>query len=433
MAVEVYETGYLFLTFTQRSGRKTSRGVQPMKKAGTYVKFGSLAEAPVPWAYNPIHDLESIWWLAAFFTLNKDIVLLPESHGEKLEGGHTLHMRTPGGVIPIPAEDAISVANRVSTQARIMRTLFHHSTKRQPTFANGLATLGLRLHPALEAAGLVEALDSIRIRLVTRYRDAEAALSKTSPLIGPAPDLCDDIMDILEDACGNLSMLSARVTVSDLARAAALSRNVSRLQITGGVDQAMSGIALMSIAEAPDVRQPQSETCNTDSLMDPTGVNLPVTADLTPPVSVPAPPTTQRRTRNPLQVAPSTRRLRSQDDVATTAQPAQPPPPPVVAAHPTTHTTNAGATNDPPPILPPPGGPGSAIQQPTVQMAPGTSRDGPSSGAKSKKPVASARTATRKNLTKSTREESGQAATRPSGSGGGVKGRGGGKKGGRKK
>ena len=31
--------------------------------------------APTPFRYNPLHDLESLWWIAAFFLFKRDVVL----------------------------------------------------------------------------------------------------------------------------------------------------------------------------------------------------------------------------------------------------------------------------------------------------------------------------------------------------------------------
>lgn len=429
MAVEVHETSYLFLKRAKRPDRQTPRGLQPLSKmprVGVYSDIPSMVQAPVPWAYNPIHDLESIWWLAVFFTLNKDVVLLSDS-GQKLEDGHALYVRTRDGEKLIPAEDAISGANRVAAQAAAMRTLFYHSTKRPSVLRGGLAMLQLRLHPALREAGMLEFLDSIREELVAAYETAEATLSETSPLIGPTPDLYDSIIDALGKAMGNLASLSALVSIEDLARVAALSRNVSRRQVTGDVERAISGFALMKIAEAPDV-QPDSTANDTDNAATNVLVeaDAPATEDPTPPAApIPDPPAPKRRQK--MQVAPSTRSLRSDEHRA------QPPPPPVVVAPPTTHDNTAGAANRPRRTSSRPSGSGSTTQQPATQMAAGPSRDGPSSEAKLKKPAASTRTASRKNPTKSSQEGPGQATTRTKGNGGRGRGRGRGTRGGNKK
>lgn len=424
MAVEVYETSYMFLRNAKQPTRKNTQIVLAKPRAGVCSDIPSMARAPVPWAYNPIHDLESIWWLTVFFTLNKDVVLLSDS-GHKLEDGYALYMRTRDGEKLIPAEDAISGANRIAGQAAVMRTLFYHSTKRPSVLRSGLAMLQLRLHPALREAGMLEFLDSIREELVVAYENAEAALSEESPLIGPAPDLCDGIAGALLEAVGNLCSLSARVAISDLARSAVLSRNVSRRQVTGDVEQATSGFALMRIAEAPDV-QPDSIANDTERPKAATNVlveaDAPATEDPAPPAPVSDPPAPRRRQK--MQVAPSTRSLRSGEHRA------QPPPPPVIEAPPTTHDNTTGTANRPRRTSSRPSGSGSTTQQPAAQMEAGPSRDGPSSGAK---PAASTRTTSRKNPTKSSQKESGQAATRLKGNGGSGKGRGRGTKGGNKK
>lgn len=80
MAVEVRAQRFLFLP--QKSEKSLRDGIVrptaidiPVKRAPISATPGDQTVGPYTWFYNPLHDMESIFWLMLYFITNKDIVL----------------------------------------------------------------------------------------------------------------------------------------------------------------------------------------------------------------------------------------------------------------------------------------------------------------------------------------------------------------------
>lgn len=109
--------------------------------------------------YNPLHDIESTWWLMAFFLFNKDVQVVYRD----------------SNTVPLACliEDPAVRSERLKKQAQYAETLFLFGHGRKDTLMlNRILLENLRyLHPALLGVG--GALNTARIHLLRAYTQAE--------------------------------------------------------------------------------------------------------------------------------------------------------------------------------------------------------------------------------------------------------------------
>lgn len=115
--------------------------------------------------YNPLHDLESIWWIMAYFVINKDIKLACKSTKE--------HERL--AELEESEDDRVA---RISAQSRFAERLFIGHDERASTFivAYHLKNQLKNLHPAMRRIGAI--LNQARFYLCEAYTDAERQPSR---------------------------------------------------------------------------------------------------------------------------------------------------------------------------------------------------------------------------------------------------------------
>ena len=103
--------------------------------------------APTPFRYNPLHDLESLWWIAAFFLFKRDVAL--------------------------DEEDACKPAERTRRQAQTIaaENLFNISRSTLLADFPVFPTVLTSLHPSVQPIG--RRLEDLRKELVETYRNAE--------------------------------------------------------------------------------------------------------------------------------------------------------------------------------------------------------------------------------------------------------------------
>lgn len=127
------------------------------------------------WSYNPLHDMESVWWLAAYFLFAKDFKIV-------LDGRETREEQD---------------TNRIEKQESFAATLFLTATRdeRLTAFAmdNFLARKLVLLPPCLVVAG--EYLDQIRQDLMATYREAEKNVDLITHDVAASvnPDMQDNL------------------------------------------------------------------------------------------------------------------------------------------------------------------------------------------------------------------------------------------------
>ncbi|KAJ3556690.1 hypothetical protein NM688_g1890 [Phlebia brevispora] len=118
--------------------------------------------------YNPLHDLEALWWIAVYFTVKREV--------ESIDG------------------EATSTQGATMEQRRVAQQLFYNLENRRAAFLfSGWFADKMRcLHPSLER--IADILNRIRIVLRAGYTEAEKSL-----------DLLD--FHVAEDAYGHMCVL----------------------------------------------------------------------------------------------------------------------------------------------------------------------------------------------------------------------------------
>ncbi len=98
MAVEVSQNAYLFNNEREEPKERKEAGLSMADLAAMRRQFcdgassdsemseppagsSTISEAKQPFFYNPLHDLESIWWIAIYFVVNKETELAPKEPG----------------------------------------------------------------------------------------------------------------------------------------------------------------------------------------------------------------------------------------------------------------------------------------------------------------------------------------------------------------
>ncbi|KAF9807203.1 hypothetical protein IEO21_08318 [Rhodonia placenta] len=178
MAVEVYDLQYNFLSRPQEvkakeakpppnvaaSNRVALNRIKALKR-GNPSKIVNIVKKIVPivpFRYNPLHDIESLWWVAIYFVFNRSVVKV---------GGES------------PSMDA-SQRGRYSSQKDytvLLATSPHARYKALGAEAN-LHQQIIYLHAAIREIAYY--LDEIRMRLVSCYLEAEQDLGAIHHTVG---------------------------------------------------------------------------------------------------------------------------------------------------------------------------------------------------------------------------------------------------------
>ncbi|KIP06968.1 hypothetical protein PHLGIDRAFT_127925 [Phlebiopsis gigantea 11061_1 CR5-6] len=169
MAVEVHAQAYKYLPKSKRVNQDpfgpTDQVIQDIAEgivphgAGVVILPPELVEELV-FTYNPLHDLESVWWVMAFLLINKDAQIVLWDPKERL--------------LPELSETSTARSIRLSKQASFANSLFLHGGERGSLMDIGYEfekKIAKHLHPALRVLG--EPLNDIRIELIEAYTAAE--------------------------------------------------------------------------------------------------------------------------------------------------------------------------------------------------------------------------------------------------------------------
>ena len=118
MAVEVKKGYYMRTTQgaqvpPKRSNRPRISPFRIQFKAQTAQKLSPVesTQTPIAFYYNPLHDLESLWWVGTYFIVNKDVVCWPRREGFALN--------------PAFAESEEAHCTRLDNQVRWAQPLFY--------------------------------------------------------------------------------------------------------------------------------------------------------------------------------------------------------------------------------------------------------------------------------------------------------------------
>ncbi|KAF7790466.1 hypothetical protein EIP86_001421 [Pleurotus ostreatoroseus] len=164
VAVEVDKQDYLFTSDPpkhkeipapreSKSLSASSSPTPPPRPRPTWAESMALMDDPMPeFRYNPLHDMESLWWNAIYFTLNREI---HEYAGEPLS----------------------TSPDRRSAQQLSARKLFYQLEGRLLALKfNGILRQRLGcLHPILKDVGNI--LEEMRLSLRTAYTEAEKSIA----------------------------------------------------------------------------------------------------------------------------------------------------------------------------------------------------------------------------------------------------------------
>lgn len=286
MAVEVMQARYLFLPGKVEHHKRSKRvDFQSLKNTEKATRNASQAipqtiaapQIEFYWSYNPLHDLESLWWTAKYFVDNKDTIFVSPEDEESVGGPQSLG---------ITQETALERAKRLHEQYAYARTLFHHPGAGRLGALVASQTLPL-IHPCLVEAGVPKLLDNIRLALHQRYCEVEKDLTQGGAQIYAGEQLYETFEADLASAVVCVEELPALVEIQDLAPVAIKSGEESRPTTPGDL--------LASVAE------------HTDTALGPTQTVDP---------AVPA-PVKVRKPRTKQLPLPTDRRLRSAEAVAT--------------------------------------------------------------------------------------------------------------------
>ncbi|EED84056.1 predicted protein [Postia placenta Mad-698-R] len=175
MSVEVYDLEYRFLPESQGAQPKPPPKVaildriksiqlgkpenndMPVRKKGRTVKGRT-----VPFRYNPLHDIESLWWVAIYFVLNTSVVKVggePPSM-DASQRGHYFSQKMYTEFLAR------------SSHARFMALRYETDLKKQMVY----------LHTAIR--GIAIKLNEIREQLVSCYLEAEQDLGAIDHTVG---------------------------------------------------------------------------------------------------------------------------------------------------------------------------------------------------------------------------------------------------------
>lgn len=119
------------------SSESASEGLPPLR---------SLLPPRVPFRYNPLHDLESLWWIAIYFVFNREV--------------------------DTDVDDSDQAAERREAKCRAANGLFQSDDTRYLTMTeDGFEDYLRYLHPTTRPIG--SQLNDLRRKLAAAYRNAE--------------------------------------------------------------------------------------------------------------------------------------------------------------------------------------------------------------------------------------------------------------------
>lgn len=121
MAVEVQYTRHLFCPSAAMQPPSSFPDFDDIVLDDNTISKTRPSPPPVKWFYNPIHDLESLQWIALFFTISKDVKFV-ESEGN----APPATIQYDGN--PVDPESEQARATRISNQYDYVRTLFFATT-----------------------------------------------------------------------------------------------------------------------------------------------------------------------------------------------------------------------------------------------------------------------------------------------------------------
>lgn len=156
------------------------------------------------WFYNPLHDLESIFWLMLYFTGNKDIVL-----------GPSIERSNPYTFIP---ETEDQYRDRIVAHWNFGLTLFSARHGRIDVIEQDVLEEHLDLHPLHPAiAPLGDILCQLRVALVSRYQEIECNPPAIQHDAGGT--LYDTFQELLREAVVHIQTVPFDVQVQSLRNA----------------------------------------------------------------------------------------------------------------------------------------------------------------------------------------------------------------------
>lgn len=130
--------------------------------------------------YNPLHDLESVLWLAKFFVIDNDVELVPWRPD----------IQFPDAALETPADRSI----RLAEQSRFSDSLFYNGRGRRWALTSR-SDFRRHLHPAL--GPLETPLNRIRHALYESYIAAEVDLENIG---AEALRAAEDVYDVIDNS-----------------------------------------------------------------------------------------------------------------------------------------------------------------------------------------------------------------------------------------
>ena len=134
---------------------------------------------------NPLHDLESLWWIAVYFLVNRQVI------------------------DPIP-DVGEAERLRATQQDELFADLFRHFQERQNNLQkDGIFAKGVQcLHPSLKSAALI--VDKARKSLSTQYRRKERNINSINRRV--AGDLYEEFQVYFKEVAAGFSERDVKVS-----------------------------------------------------------------------------------------------------------------------------------------------------------------------------------------------------------------------------
>lgn len=210
MAVEVRLRAFKFVSHEKKDPSKQSQGIRkqiakitaavPARASGHYIP------RTYTWFYNPLHDLESIWWIFKSSVLNKDIVCeRQDSLAFKIEVPYIFTEETDR-----------ERKSRLLHHWRATRDLFFgRSSRADFAYSKGTLAKFLKshpLHPAIRP--LAGILEGMREALASQYQLVEENPSKIDHT--SAGNVPEEFLVFLWDAWSHIRSTQCNVRVRSL-------------------------------------------------------------------------------------------------------------------------------------------------------------------------------------------------------------------------
>lgn len=163
------------------------------KKLSKAMKKVQDSEAnSTPFRYNPLHDIESLWWLALFLLL-------------------------AGTIVDVGADSPSITDSQDAAQQRLSEQLFCDRRFRMSTFINerGLRPYLSTLHPRVAEIGAQ--LEEMRSDFIQAFRQAEKDMTKPIPFLLPS-SIYEGIEELLKTIVERLAVDDVQITVDEKAR-----------------------------------------------------------------------------------------------------------------------------------------------------------------------------------------------------------------------